>query len=1051
MTPTPLTYPQRLQALSHFCDVLSAWRVRREIALEHWTLTLPGQDAQNIALEQPWTSTPNDLPALFEFTGTVPGDFSSTDAQLELDLGGEGDVFVYLNGVLCASGGLNPYHRSFKLGTVNGGETLEIRVETVARTFFGAPTQPALARAALTVVERDLEGLLWDMSALIEAARELAEHEVVPQLLGVAEEALELLEWPSNTLEVLGRGGAVLGAGYAAGVWRLPPFPGPQPLSPSARASILSARAHLQAELEQLVTLYPPIGRLALTGHAHIDLGWLWPVHETRRKIRRTFRTVVALMREYPHFTFNQSSAQAYTWLEADDPELFAQVKTLVLGGRIEAVGGSWVEPDGQMPSGESWARHFLYGQRYFQLTFGRRSSVLWLPDTFGYAPALPQILKLSGITGFFTTKISWNETNRFPHDLFAWEGLDGTRITAHMFHNPGSGGYNGEIRAQDTVGTWRNSRAKSLRIWGQSPPKSLLSYGWGDGGGGPTREHLEGFERLKVFPALPRLEHTRVDDFFASLPPTRNLPVWVGELYLELHRATLTTQGRVKKLNREAEHRLVEAEVLSSIAWLSGKVYPQKRLETAWKTLLLNQFHDILPGSSIAEVYQSAIPELEGVVNEAQAVTREAVSSGEPQVYTVFNPALEARPLRALLPDSSFVASGVRSQPTSGGTLVYSRTPVPALGGILLEQGAKGALESDPQQPDSPQPDSIARLEGENYLLENGLLSVRIAPDGTLAALTDLEHSREVLSGPGNLLTAYPDLPRAWEAWDTQTQLGSAGEALLEVGSIEILETGPLRASVRVTRKWRSSTVVQTYRLSIGSSRLDIETTLDWRERRTFLRALFPLNVHADTARFETAFGAVSRPTHRNTSWDAARFEVCGHRWADLSEPGYGVALLNDGKYGHSSLGGTLALSLVRGAMFPDLTADEGAQHFTYALYPHLGDAQAGQVALEALDLNSPLLLLPGTLQNPLEGLCCTGLKVTLSSLKKAEDSDALILRIYEPYGARGVVTLEIPGLRAASKVNLLEDPLESLTLEGIKLVLEVWPFEIISLRLEF
>ena len=1060
MTPTPLTYPQRLQALSHCCDVLSAWRVRREIALEHWTLTLPGQEAQNIALEQPWTPTPDDLPARFEFVGTVPSDFPCEDAQLELDLGGEGDVFVYLNGVLRASGGLNPYHRSFKLGTLAGGESLEIRAETVARSFFGAPTQPVLIRAALTEVECDLEHLLWDMEALIEAARELAQHEVVPQLLAVAEEALGVLEWPSSTPEVLGRGGAVLGAGYAAGIWRTPPFPAPQPLSPSARASITRARAHLKTELEQLSTLYPPVGQLALTGHAHIDLGWLWPVVETRRKIRRSFRTVVALMREYPHFTFNQSSAQAYAWLEADDPELFAQVRALVLEGRIEAIGGSWVEPDGQMPSGESWARHFLYGQRYFEQTFGRRSSILWLPDTFGYAPSLPQILKLAGIEGFFTTKISWNETNRFPHDLFAWEGLDGTRITAHMFHNPGPGGYNGEIRAQDTLGTWRNSRGKSLRIWGQSPPKSLFSYGWGDGGGGPTREHLEGFERLKAFPALPRLEHTRVDDFFASLPPTRNLPVWVGELYLELHRATLTTQSRIKKLNREAEARLVEAEVLSSLAWLSGKVYPKKRLETAWKTLLLNQFHDILPGSSIAEVYQAAIPELEGVVNEAGSVMREAVTIGESKVYTVFNPSLDTRSLRALIPRAH--------APFDDMEVLTPLGPL-ALDTQLVEEGLlvyEDSLDLEPLHPmvimprnkATPAPyhhekDGKAKVEQSEHsvALDNGGVRVEIGVDGTLNRMFDRRYHREVLSGPGNVLTAYPDLPRAWEAWDTQTQLGDAGEALLEVASIEILETGPLRASVRVTRKWRSSTVVQTYRLNIGSSRLDIETTLEWHERRTFLRALFPLNIHASTATFETAFGSVSRPTHRNTSWDAARFEVCGHRWADLSEPGYGVALLNDGKYGYSSLGGTLALSLVRGAMFPDLLADEGAQHFTYALYPHYGDAQGGHVALEALDLNSPLLIFPGTLENPLEGLRRTGLTVTLSSLKKAEDSDTLILRLYEPYGARGVVVLEIPGLRAASRVNLLEDPLEVVTPEAGRVELEVLPFEIISLRLEF
>lgn len=1059
MTPNPLTSAQRLQALARWCDVLEAWRVRFEHPLERWTLTRSGESAQTIALTQPWTPTPDDLPALFEYRGTVPADHSSEDLQLELDLGGEGDVFIFLNSVLRASGGLNPYHRNFKLGAVQGGESLEIRAETVARTFFGAPTQPALARAALTEVERDLEHFLWDMQALREAAEQLAEHEVVPQLIGVGEEALRLLEWPSSSREVLGRGSAVLGSKTGAGVWRLPPFPEPLPLSERARTSIIRARAHLKTELEHLKTLYPPIGQLALTGHAHIDLGWLWPVVETRRKIRRTFRTLVSLMREYPHFTFNQSSAQAYSWLEQDDPELFAEVKERVLEGRIEPIGGSWLEPDGQMPSGEAWARHFLYGQRYFEKTFGRRGKVLWLPDTFGYAPALPQILRLADISGFFTTKISWNETNRFPHDLFAWEGLDGTRIPAHMFHNPGPGGYNGEIRAQDTLGTWRNSRAKQLRIWGRSGPQSLLSYGWGDGGGGPTREHLEGFERLKNFPALPRLEHTRVDDFFASLPPTESLPVWVGELYLELHRATLTTQSRIKKLNREAEHRLVEAEILSSLAWLSGKPYPQARLESAWKKVLLNQFHDILPGSSIAEIYQSAVPELEGVVSEALKVAREAVSSDEERVYTLFNPALSARPLRVLIPRPYALDDGdeglevltplgplaLQTQRVEEGLLVYEDS---------LELEPLHSIALGPRNEATPAPyrdehGEVKIEQGEHFIvLDNGGVRIEIALNGTLQRYFDVLYQREVLTGPGNVLTAYSDLPRNWEAWDTETRLGDEGEELLEVKSIEIVETGPLRASVRVTRQWRSSKVVQTYRLGNGSRRLDIETHLEWHERRTFLRALFPLNIHANAASFETAFGAVSRPTHRNTSWDAARFEVCGHRWADLSQPDYGVALLNNGKYGHSSLGNTLALSLVRGAMFPDVLADEGQQRFTYALYPHAGGAAAGGVALEALDLNSPLLLLPGRLELPdwhLSG------EVMLSTLKKAEDADALILRLYEPYGSRAQVRLTLPGLTRAAKVNLLEDQLEEVALEQGTVALELRPFEIVSLKLEF
>ena len=337
------------------------------------------------------------------------------------------------------------------------------------------------------------------------------------------------------------------------------------------------------------------------------------------------------------------------------------------------------------------------------------------------------------------------------------------------------------------------------------------------------------------------------------------------------------------------------------------------------------------------------------------------------------------------------------------------------------------------------------------SFVLDNGRVRVEIGADGTIGRMYDLKAARELLEGRGNRLVAYPDLPREWEAWDTSTSIAQGGEELLEVHSIEILETGPLRAAVKVTRKWRSSTVVQTYRLGLNSARVDFETHLDWHERRTLLRALFPLHIHAPYASFETAFGAVTRPTHRNTSWDMARFEVCGHRWADLSESGYGVALLNDGKYGHEVLGNTLALSLVRGPMFPDPLADEGEHHFTYSLYPHLGDAAQGGVALEALDLNSPLMVLTGALENPLEGFALTGLPLMLSALKKAEDSDALILRFYEPYGARGQARFTVPGVRSVFQVNLLEDHAEGVVLKAGRFSLEVRPFEIVSLRLEF
>lgn len=980
---------QRLHALSRRLAVLSAWEERDALPVTGWTIRRSGEADAAIRHGEPWTPTLDDRPAFFRTAFSVPRDFE--DAQLDLDLGGEGDVRVLVDGRLAASGGLNPYHRRFPLGTLRAGQVVEVTAEVVARSFFGRPTpNPALSEARLVRVERALHELLLDVRVFTEVAAVLKEHDAVPHLLGAAEEAIGLLAWPSDSRAVLSRGVPAVGEWYATGIWRLPAFPAPEALTDEARASIDAARAHLAAELSRLRALYPPIGRIAASGHAHLDLGWLWPVHETRRKLRRTFRTVLALMDEDPDFTFNQSSAQVYAWLEEDEPELFERVRARVREGRIETVGGSWVEPDGQMPSGESWARQLLYGQRYFQAKFDRRSRVLWLPDTFGYTPALPQILKLAGIDGFFTTKLSWSETNRFPHDLFAWEGLDGTRVTAHMFHNPGgsgdaTGGYNGEFKARDLHGTWANFRGKNLRVWRETPPATLFAYGYGDGGGGPSREHLERFSRLRDFPAMPRLAHSRVDDFFAALPK-EGLPVWVGELYLELHRATLTTQGRVKKLHREAEHRLREAEVAASFAWLAGQPYPTERLERLWKTLLLNEFHDILPGSSIREVYEAALPELQGVVDEAREVVASAGGEVEMDAATL----------------------------------------------SVVTRGTFGPARVEAQ--------------GGGFVLSNDALRVEVAADGTLRSVVERASGREALRGNGNVLVAYADVPREWEAWDTTTKVGDDGEEVRRVESVRVVEDGPEEVAVEVARAWRSSRIVQTYRLRASSRRLDIQTFLDWHERRVLLRALFDLNVHTTSASFETAFGAVSRPTHRNTSWDAVRFEVCGHRWADLSQPDFGVALLNDGKYGHSVLGSTLGLSLVRGAMFPDVLADEGEQRFTYALLPHAGDARAGRVAHEANDLGGQRVR---TATAPRLRLLDDS--VLVSALKKAEDEDALILRVYEPYGASATLDLEAAGLRAAAVVNFLEERLEDAVVEASRVTRSVRPFEVLTLKLTF
>jgi alpha-mannosidase len=623
--------------------------------------------------------------------------------------------------------------------------------------------------------------------------------------------------------------------------------------------------------------------------------------------------------------------------------------------------------------------------------------------------------------------------------------------VLAHDFENPGQD-YNGNVRPLDLLGTWKNFGGKRRH------PETIFSFGWGDGGGGPTEEMLENYSRLKSFPAMPRLRMAMVEDFFEGLPKA-GLPRWTGELYLELHRGTLTTQAKVKKLNREAEHRLLEAEALLALASLRGAAYPAAELEDAWKALLLNQFHDILPGTSIREVYEVTHGELEGVVRTAERLRDGALAIGDAQGETsallVANTSLNPRPLTVLLEGEN--AQGVTDaaggdlpvQKTEGGGLLVHdpERRVPGLGWTALRR-AEGEGRPLPGRV----PGARAEEVGGGVVVANGLLRVEVGTDGTLQRVFDLEAGREVLAGRANGLWAYTDKPRNWEAWDVEEGYEGEGEEIL-AGSVGVVEDGPLRASVRVARRWRDSRIVQTYRLLSGSRRLDVETWVDWHERRVLLRALFPLNVRSHEATSETMFGAQRRPTHGNTGWDAARFEVSAHRFCDLSEPGYGVALMNDGKYGHSAKGNVLGISLLRSPLYPDPLADEGEHRFTYSLYPHPGDWTAAGVTREAFALNSPLVpVRDGGAPAEASFVEAEGRELALAGLKRSEDGEAVILRLYEPHGARGLARLRFPGgLKRGEKTNLLEDRGgKQVRVEGDAIDLEVRPFEVVTLRLE-
>ncbi len=993
----------RRERLLQRLEELEPWRLRARAPIANWTC-----DGAPIALGAPWPTT--DGVRRFAVSAQSPADWPVEETRLALDLGGESLVtLAYPNGSQ-ESFGLDPNHREFPIVA----RAFQLHAESVARAPFGQPiAAPALSRAEFVWVEADVEALQRLINQIAETALTLRDDESIGRLLDAGEAALRHLLWPSLTPDYVARIATTPGMRT---IWRLPPVASNPPgLSAEERESVRQARAALTERLKQLQADYPPRGKVALTGHAHIDLAWLWPYDETRRKLRRTFHTALGLLARSPDFVFNQSTAQFYAQIEEDDPALFAQVREAVKGGRWEAIGGMWVEPDTNMPTGESLARQLLYGQRYFERAFSLQPRVCWLPDCFGFSPALPQLLRQAGIDSFFTIKLNWSETNRFPHDLFWWEGLDGTSVLAHLFDNPLSG-YNGNVRPDGIAPTWRNFRQKDRH------DETLLSVGYGDGGGGVTPDMIAREVQLRDFPALPKARWSRVDAFFdrahARAGETR-MPVWSGEMYLELHRATLTTQSVTKRKHRQAERGLIVAETLASLARLLGAPAPRS-LEPEWRVTLKNEFHDILPGSSIGEVYRDAGLELDGVIAAAKAAQDAAMAAlaeraprGEDaETLIVANPTLDERAIE-LEVSGEFVSTSQTVPPLSVRVLRRNElTPAPGL-----------------------------KIAGN--VLENAHLRAELDADGAIASLIHKASGREALADRGNQLWVYrQDKPRSWDAWDIDEDYLESGEEIRRADAREISAQGPHFAAFRVRRSWRHSTIVQDIGLSANGKRLDIRTRLDWRDRRSLLRSLTPAKVRARHAIAECAFGVIERPTHANTSWEAAMFEWAAHRFVDLSEPGFGLALLNDGKYGHSARGGVLGVSLVRAPVYPDPLADEGEQSFVYALMPH-DEPWHESVRAEAEALNQPLLARPerGLRETILRPLSLQGLPVALAGLKGAEDADGLMLRVYEPAGARGVATPIPPAGWTVATVDILERPMS--------VAQELRPFEVRSWRL--
>jgi len=950
---------------------------------------------------RPWGTT------WFRMRATIPQDWRGEHVQAEIHLSfsdmpgftSEALIWRVVDGEWVPWRGIHPAaHHVTVAHPAAGGDTIELVVEAASNPSIieGFPdpnsdldtagTAPIhrLASARLAVRNDEVHGLVHDMHVTRGLMRQLPldlpqRHEVLRAL----EDAIEAID--------------------------LDDVVGSAPAARAALAGILSRPAS------------PSAHRVSAIGHAHIDTAWLWPLRETHRKCARTFANVLRLMEDHSEFKFCCSQAAQYEWILDEHPALFDEIAARVAEGRWVPVGGMWVEADTNLAGGEALLRQFTHGQRFFEEHFGMRCTETWIPDVFGYPASLPGIMAHAGIDRFLTQKLSWNQTNRFPHQTFWWEGIDGSSVFTHF---PPVETYNATFDAHEL---WHSVRQFAER--GRAT-RSLMPFGWGDGGGGPSPDMMETFDRSRDLEGMPRLEieapSVFFDDAMAEYP---DAPRWVGELYLEMHRGTLTSQAGTKAGNRRCELLLREAELWWTSAVAAGapaEDYPAAELDRHWKTVLLHQFHDILPGSSIGWVHREAEAtlaeveaDLERLIDDAltRLAPETAVSdTAIPDTAVAANAAPHARD-EVVVWDATAAelaaASGVDTQELADGG-VAARVSAPAMGLASLDAGA---------------PEDRVTVEGTT--LRNGCIEVTFDDDGLIVSLRDLRSGRELVPAGerANRLEVHPDLPNAFDAWDIELFNRRKVVPVLTADRVEVTDHGPMVARLVVERSVRSSRIRQVFELRAGSARLDVHTEVDWDEREQLLQVAFPLDVRATEMTREIQFGHLRSPIHANTSWDHARFEVCAHRWADVAERGCGMSLLNDAKYGHHAERGhapdgsgmtTLYLTLLRSSRYPDPRQDLGRHRFTYALMPHDGDALGAGVIEEGYRLNLPVRLVAGGtadgLPAPVVSVDRPG--VVVEAVKLADDgSGDVVVRCYEAHGGRATATVA-PGYPAEGAV---------------------------------
>ena len=947
--------------------------------------------------------------AWFKFDGSVPESHAGKEVLALIDVDGEACVFV--DGV--PERGLT--HKKLEEGThlkrrvpvanpATPGEPVSILIEAGANGLFGADSGPefTLRQAEIVVFDRETWQLALDLQILADTAKAL------PIDSPRAQKIMYGLNSIANTWND--------GAGLAE--------------CKKLSEALIAVPANASD-----MTAYS-------IGHAHIDLGWLWPVRETRRKGGRTFSTALRLMEEYPEYVFGASQPQLYAWVKEDYPEVYAQITKAIDDGRWECQGAMWVEPDMNITGGESLVRQCLYGKRYYREEFGKEIRNLWLPDVFGYSAALPQILKKCGVDIFMTQKISWNETNTFPHHTFYWEGIDGTSILTHFLP---TNTYNLDNQPVQFIESQKRFAQKDIQN------EFLNLYGIGDGGGGPSRLHIERARRLTSTEGVPKVKFAFAQEFFEKIAETapETLPKWVGELYLELHRGTLTTQGKMKWYNRRLENTLRDVELLGLVATQSDTdiAYPKELLDSVWKDTLLNQFHDILPGSSIGWVYK-----------DAHALSKENLEKlGE---------------AKSRLIGAALGVSAVAKEPATPkahvliNTLSWDRTEVLDIDGRLVQATIPAMGYTTVSSDTASRPTSNRTVNVDENTLENGVVRVSLAADGTIASIVDISTGREYLEGSANRLLSWEDLPYSWDAWDVSHYYRETTPEQARLVERRVKLADGLRGTIYQKLAVGDSTIEQLIHLDADSTFVRIDNHIEWRETSKLLKVHAETAIHGETASYEIQYGTLKRTTHENTSWDQARFEVAAQRFADLSRTDAGIALVNDSKYGYSAYGSSLELSLLRSPNAPDPDADRGEHDISYGYVPHTGTLESSSVLEIAHALNTPILVVPCDEAPEIpeaRWFVLEGENVKIETVKAAErkidiagnpvdsgSASGIVIRLYETRGENARIGLTTKfDWDVAYESDMLEENRVRLDAND-KIELEFGPYEIKTIVLE-